>query len=153
MDIMWDFLNENYIYFLYLLILIITIINLRYSYRLKQEQRVEERLQRRERHIYNPYGKKWSELTPIYGYHLGTKGGWMTGVLLGADGREWKREFYQTEDEMRLGLGMIKDTRRDIHKLLEQKYKGGYYTEFVQERDVYDHTGLLAAIEKRDKKK
>lgn len=97
--------------------------------------------------IFNPNNKPVDELPIIYGFNNGGSPGWMSAVLISADGIYLGGHTCSSEVYMPADLGVLEGTRPDRHKTFREHYPDGYRMEFVRYADAKDHPGLKAAHE------
>jgi hypothetical protein len=95
--------------------------------------------------VFNPENKPLEELPVIYGFNNGGSPGWMSAVLLAADGTGLGGHCCSHEGYMEHDLGIIEGTRSDRHEGFQKHYPSGYRMEFVRGEDVRGHAGLMEA--------
>src|SRR5690606_29479631 len=97
--------------------------------------------------IHNPHGRPVEELPVIYGFNNGGIPGWLSGVLIAADGTPLGGHLCSHEAYMPDDLGVTEGWRPDRHEEFRAHYPDGYRMVFVGYGDVREHAGLMAAIE------
>jgi hypothetical protein len=96
--------------------------------------------------VFNPHEKNIGELPVIYGFNHGGSEGWMSAVLISADGVVLGSHCCSSEAYMPSDLGVLDGTRPDRHQDFQKHYPDGYRMEFISFRDVRKSAGLMAAI-------
>ena len=95
--------------------------------------------------VFNPHNKSAHELPVIYGFNNGGSHGWMSAVLIAADGACLGGHTCSSEAYMPHDLGVLDGTRPDRHETFQKHYPDGYRMEFVRYDEVDGHAGLDAA--------
>lgn len=95
--------------------------------------------------IYNPNELSLDQLPVIYGFNNGGSPGWYEGVLIAEDGTYIGNHLCSAEGYMPHDLGILEGTRPDRHETFRKHYPDGYRMEFVSEREVREHSGLMEA--------
>ena len=101
--------------------------------------------------VYNPHGKKLSDLPTIYGFNNGGSPGWMRGVLIAEDGTHLGGHLCSAEGYMPHDLGVLEGSRPDRHETFREHYPDGYRMEFIGYEAVGEHQGLRAAWDAWDR--
>lgn len=102
--------------------------------------------------IYNPKNLPVEELPTIYGFNNGGPPDWLEGVVLAEDGTYLGSHICSNESYMPLDLGVLEDTRPDLHETFRVHYPEGYRMEFVPGSEVKSHPELCAAFTKNQQK-
>lgn len=97
--------------------------------------------------IYNPKNNAVNDLPIIYGFNNGGPEGFMSAVLIAADGTVLGGHCCSNEYYMPGDLGCLSGSRPDRHEGFQKHYPDGYRMEFVSHSDVEDHAGLKTAFE------
>jgi hypothetical protein len=97
--------------------------------------------------VYNPHSKPEADLPVIYGFNNGGSVGWLQGVLIAEDGTPLGGHVCSSEGYMPHDLGILEDTRPDLHEEFRAHYPNGYRMSFVGHAVVAKHAALLRAIE------
>jgi len=96
--------------------------------------------------VFNPHEKNIGELPVIYGFNNGGSAGWLSAVLLAADGECLGSHCCSSEAYMPHDLGIIEGTREDRHETFREHYPDGYRMEFVSSDELEGHKEFNAAI-------
>lgn len=103
--------------------------------------------------VFNPHNRPLDDLPVIYGFNNGGSPGWLTGVLLAADGTALGSHIYSAEGYMPHDLGILEGSRPDRHETFRAHYPDGYRMDFVPASDVRSHEGLERAYQNNQAKK
>ena len=102
--------------------------------------------------VYNPHNKSLGELPVIYGWNNGGSPGSYSAGLMAEDGTYLGGHICSSEGYMEHDLGILEGARPDRHEGFRKHYPDGYRMDFVGEREVRTHQGLLDAYEKNQAK-